>query len=82
MADKTLVVRGGKLIDGTGRAPIENSVIVIQSGRFQAVGKSGEVAIPAGAEMIVTFPSTARSRRATKLSRAISLARPCADLPD
>jgi hypothetical protein len=52
MADKTLVVRGGKLIDGTGRAPIENSVIVIQSGRFQAVGKSGEVAIPAGAEMI------------------------------
>jgi len=52
MADKTLVVQGGKLIDGTGRAPIENSVIVIQSGRFQAVGKSGEVAIPAGAEMI------------------------------
>ena len=52
MADKTLVVQGGKLIDGTGRAPIENSVIVIQSGRFQAVGKSGELAIPAGAEMI------------------------------
>ena len=52
MADKTLVVQGGKLIDGTGLAPIENSVIVIQSGRFQAVGKSGELAIPAGAEMI------------------------------
>ena len=51
MADKTLVVQGGKLIDGTGRAPIENSVIVIQSGRFQAVGKSGELAIPAGAEV-------------------------------
>ena len=52
MADKTLVVQGGKLIDGTGRAPIENSVIVIQAGRFQAVGKSGEVAIPAGAEVV------------------------------
>ncbi|HTF92456.1 MAG TPA: amidohydrolase family protein, partial [Verrucomicrobiae bacterium] len=52
MAEKILVVHGGKLIDGTGRAPIENSVIVIQSGRFQAVGKSGEVAIPAGAEVI------------------------------
>jgi len=52
MAEKILVVRGGRLIDGTGRAPIENSVIVIQAGRFQAVGKSGEVAIPAGAEMI------------------------------
>src|SRR5215467_2152562 len=52
MAEKALVVQGGKLIDGTGRPPIENSVIVIQTGRFQAVGKSGEVSIPAGAEVI------------------------------
>ena len=52
MAEKILVVQGGKLIDGTGRPPIENSVIVIQAGRFQAVGRSGEVAIPAGAEVI------------------------------
>src|SRR5678815_2219518 len=52
MAEQVLVVQGGKLIDGTGRPPIENAVIVIHSGRFQAVGKSGEVAIPAGAEMI------------------------------
>lgn len=52
MADKALVVKGGRLIDGTGRAPIENSVIVIQSGRLQAVGRSGEVSIPAGAEVI------------------------------
>jgi len=52
MAEKALVVQGGRLIDGTGRPPIENSVIVIQAGRFQAVGKSGEVSIPAGAEVI------------------------------
>ncbi len=52
MADKTLAVKGGKLIDGTGRAPIENTVILIQAGRFQAVGRSGEVAIPAGAEIV------------------------------
>ena len=52
MAEKILVVQGGKLIDGTGRAPVENSVIVIQAGRFQAVGRSGEVSIPAGAEVI------------------------------
>jgi imidazolonepropionase-like amidohydrolase len=45
-------VRGGKLIDGTGRPPIDNCVIVIQEGRFQAVGRSGEVAVPAGAEVI------------------------------
>ena len=52
MAEKILVVRGGKLIDGTGRPPVENSIIVIESGRFRAVGGSGEVAIPAGAEVI------------------------------
>jgi hypothetical protein len=45
MAEKALVVQGGRLIDGTGRPPIENSVIVIQGGRFQAVGKSGEVSL-------------------------------------
>ncbi len=52
MAEKALVVQGGKLIDGTGRPPIDNSVILIQAGRFQAVGRGGEFAIPAGAEII------------------------------
>ncbi len=52
MAEKILVVQGGKLIDGTGRPPIENSVIVIQAGRFQAIGGRGEVSIPADAEVI------------------------------
>ena len=52
MAENLLVVQGGKLIDGTGRPPIDNSVIVIQAGKFQAVGKSGEVSIPADAHVI------------------------------
>jgi hypothetical protein len=52
MAENLLVVQGGKLIDGTGRPPTENSVIVIQAGRFQAVGRSGAVAIPADAQVI------------------------------
>src|SRR5438128_5495519 len=52
MVEKVLVVQGGRLIDGTGRPPIENSVIVIQAGKFQAVGGRGEVAIPAGADVI------------------------------
>jgi hypothetical protein len=52
VAEKVLVVQGGKLIDGTGRPPIENSVIVIRSGKFQAVGRRGEVAIPADAELM------------------------------
>ena len=52
MAEKILVVQGGKLIDGTGRPPLDNSIIIIQAGRFAAVGKSGEVAVPAGAQVI------------------------------
>jgi imidazolonepropionase-like amidohydrolase len=52
MAEKTLVVRGGTLIDGTGRPAIDNSVIVVQGGRFHAVGKSSEVAIPNDSEVI------------------------------
>ena len=52
MADRTLVVQGGTLIDGTGRRPVENAVIVIAAGRFKAVGKSGEVAVPSDAEVV------------------------------
>jgi hypothetical protein len=52
MAEQILVVQGGKLIDGTGGAPVENCVIVIQGGRFHAVGRRGEVAVPAGAEIV------------------------------
>lgn len=49
---QTLVVVGGRLIDGTGRAPIENSVIVIDGNRFKTIGQRGEVAIPPGAQVI------------------------------
>ncbi|MGE5061349.1 MAG: amidohydrolase family protein [Betaproteobacteria bacterium] len=52
MAEKALVVRGGTLIDGTGRPPREDSIIVIQAGRIRTVGVSGNVAVPEGAEII------------------------------
>jgi imidazolonepropionase-like amidohydrolase len=52
MAENLLVVQGGTLIDGTGRPPIENAVIVIEAGRFQAVGKSGQITIPANAQVV------------------------------
>src|SRR4051812_47482777 len=44
-----LVIRGGTLIDGTGRPPLERATIVIQQGRISAVGVAGEVEVPAGA---------------------------------
>ncbi|HZS05490.1 MAG TPA: amidohydrolase family protein [Blastocatellia bacterium] len=43
---------GARVIDGTGKAPIENAVVVVRGGRIEAVGPSGKVAIPAGAERI------------------------------
>lgn len=51
-AAQAVVIQGGLLIDGTGRPPIDNSVIVIEGDRFRAVGRSGEVAIPPGAQII------------------------------
>jgi imidazolonepropionase-like amidohydrolase len=52
MPGNTLVVKGGTLIDGTGRGPIENSVIVMDAGRFTAAGPSGQVPVPANARLI------------------------------
>jgi imidazolonepropionase-like amidohydrolase len=45
---------GGRLIDGYGGRPIDNSVVLISGERIQEVGRVGEVKIPAGAEVIST----------------------------
>src|SRR6266700_5549052 len=47
-----LVIQGGTLIDGNGGAPVPNSVIVIQGNRITAVGRAGQVQIPAGSQVI------------------------------
>ena len=49
---RPVAVLGGTLIDGTGGAPVTDSAILMQGGRFQEVGKRGEVSIPQGAEVI------------------------------
>jgi imidazolonepropionase-like amidohydrolase len=49
---KVLAVTGARLIDGTGAPPIDNAVIIITGDRFTAVGRRGDVSIPAEAEMI------------------------------
>jgi hypothetical protein len=50
MADKVLVLKGGTLIDGTGRPPIQNATIIIRGNRVDSVGQGGD--IPADAEVI------------------------------
>jgi hypothetical protein len=47
-----LVIQGGTLIDGNGGAPVPNSVIVIQGNRIAAVGRAGQVQVPAGAQVV------------------------------
>jgi imidazolonepropionase-like amidohydrolase len=49
---RSIAIVGGTLIDGTGRAAIEDAVVVFQNGRIQEVGKRGAVAIPRGSEVI------------------------------
>ena len=49
---RPLVIQGATLIDGTGRPALTDSVVIVQDGRFQAVGKRGEVSIPQGSEVI------------------------------
>lgn len=45
---------GGTLIDGFGGKPLANSVVIIEGERVRAVGQVGQLAIPAGAEVIST----------------------------
>src|SRR5437016_5412446 len=49
---RLLVLRGGLLIDGTGAAPVPNSVITIANGKIQSVGREGSATIPADATLI------------------------------
>lgn len=49
-----LLLTGGTLIDGTGRAPTKRAAIVIEDGRITAVGPAADVQVPHGARMIDT----------------------------
>ena len=49
---QTVVLRGARVIDGTGGNPIDNAAIIIRDGRIVAVGPSAGTPVPAGAEVI------------------------------
>lgn len=48
---RPVVLKGARLIDGTGRAPVENSVLVIEGSQIVAAGKAGAVSIPKDADV-------------------------------
>jgi len=51
---RTLVLDGGTVIDGTGRQPLANAVIVIEGSRIVGVGQKGSVSFPSNATVIRT----------------------------
>jgi len=48
----TRAFTGFTFVDGTGRAPVPNAVLVVRGGRVVAAGAASTVAIPAGAERV------------------------------
>src|SRR6478752_9297947 len=50
-ASVTAIV-GGRLIDGTGKPPIENAVVILKDGKIAAAGPAATTPIPRGAEFV------------------------------
>ena len=46
------VILGGRLIDGTGAEPVENSAVVIDGKTIKAAGSRGAVRVPSDAEVV------------------------------
>ncbi len=49
----TKIIQGGTLIDGTGKPPFEDSIVVVQGSKITAIGKKGEVDLPGGEKVEV-----------------------------
>jgi imidazolonepropionase-like amidohydrolase len=47
-----VALTNGRIIDGTGRAPIEQATLLVSNGRVTAVGPAARVTIPSGATRI------------------------------
>ena len=51
-APATVVLTGARVIDGTGRAPLEPATLLVSNGRIQAVGAPADVPTPDGAARV------------------------------
>ncbi len=52
VSDAVVALTNVRIIDGTGRAPVEGQTIVVENGRIKAIGPAGSVTVPAGARTI------------------------------
>src|SRR5262245_31197625 len=49
---RTLVLEGGLLIDGTGRPPITDAVVIVEGARIKSIGTRGQISYPPQAQVI------------------------------
>ncbi|MCY1043038.1 amidohydrolase family protein [Corallococcus sp. bb12-1] len=49
---RTVVFQGGRVLDGSGGAPLENAAVVVRDGRIVSVGPADKAKVPKGAEII------------------------------
>src|SRR5262245_42691903 len=49
---RILALEGGTLIDGTGRAPVTDAIVLVEGSRIKAVGARGQVQVPSNANVI------------------------------
>jgi imidazolonepropionase-like amidohydrolase len=43
---------GGRLIDGTGKPAVENSVVILKDGKIAAAGPAASITVPEGAQIV------------------------------
>jgi len=49
---QTTALRGARIIDGSGGAPLDSATIIISNGRIVAIGPSASTPVPSGAEVV------------------------------
>jgi imidazolonepropionase-like amidohydrolase len=58
VAEGSFALSGARLIDGTGKPPIDDSVVLIRQGRVMAAGPRSTIAIPRGTQVLNVRGST------------------------
>lgn len=58
MKPRSIAFIGGILIDGTGKEPLKNSIVVVEDDKIKDVGQEGDVKIPENAEVIDIYNMT------------------------
>lgn len=54
----SLAIVGGRLIDGFGAQPLERSVVLVEGDHISAIGRVGQLAVPAGARIVAASGMT------------------------